>query len=96
MKWMPMKRSGRSVAEASRVIEIDEVLVARIAAGLRCLQTAVVDLELRLLVLGRSLDDEVALAEAGQLRRRDDALERPLAVRLGDDALGRPAAPCCR
>jgi hypothetical protein len=35
MKWMPMKRSGRSVAEASRVIESDEVLVASIASGLR-------------------------------------------------------------
>ena len=35
MKWMPMKRSGRSVCAASRVIEIDEVLVARIASGLR-------------------------------------------------------------
>ena len=31
MKWMPMKRSGRSVTEASRVIEIEEVLVARMA-----------------------------------------------------------------
>ncbi len=32
MKWIPMKRSGRSVEDASRVIEIDEVLVARIAS----------------------------------------------------------------
>ena len=31
MKWMPMKRSGRSVTDASRVMEIDEVLVASIA-----------------------------------------------------------------
>ena len=30
---MPMKRSGRSVEAASRVIEIDEVLVARMASG---------------------------------------------------------------
>ena len=30
---MPMKRSGRSVDAASRVIEIDEVLVAMIASG---------------------------------------------------------------
>ena len=30
---MPMKRSGRSVDDASRVIEIDEVLVAMIASG---------------------------------------------------------------
>ena len=34
-KWTPVKRSGRSVAAASRVIEIDEVLVATSAAGLR-------------------------------------------------------------
>ena len=33
MKWMPMKRSGRSVEAASRVIEIDEVLVAISASG---------------------------------------------------------------
>src|ERR1700719_1307170 len=32
---MPMKRSGRSVDEARRVIEIDEVLVPMIASGLR-------------------------------------------------------------
>ena len=31
MKCMPMKRSGRSVTEASRVMEIEEVLVARMA-----------------------------------------------------------------
>jgi hypothetical protein len=33
MKWMPMKRSGRSVDAARRVIEIDEVLEASIASG---------------------------------------------------------------
>src|SRR5262245_42547625 len=36
---MPMKRSGRSVAEASRVIEIDEVLLPTIASGLSTGQT---------------------------------------------------------
>ena len=35
MKWMPMKCSGRSVDEASRVIEIEEVLEAMIASGFR-------------------------------------------------------------
>ena len=34
MKWMPMKRSGRSVEAARRVIEIDEVFVAMIVSGL--------------------------------------------------------------
>ena len=35
MKCMPMKRSGRSVIAASRVIEIEEVLLAMIASGFR-------------------------------------------------------------
>ncbi len=39
MKWMPMKRSGRSVAEARRVMESEEVLVARIASGFSTEQT---------------------------------------------------------
>jgi hypothetical protein len=29
MKWMPMNFSGRSVAAASRVIEIEDVFVGR-------------------------------------------------------------------
>ena len=33
MKWMPMNFSGRSVAAASRVIEIDEVLLATSVSG---------------------------------------------------------------
>ncbi len=37
---MPMKRSGRSVAAASRVIEIDEVLVPMMASGLSAGQSA--------------------------------------------------------
>src|SRR6516164_4630084 len=37
---MPMKRSGRSVLAARRVIEIDEVLEATIASGLRTAQTS--------------------------------------------------------
>src|SRR5471030_2303502 len=35
---MPMKRSGRSVDEANRVIDIDDVLVAMMACGLRVVQ----------------------------------------------------------
>ena len=35
MKCIPMKRSGRRVAAASRVIEMEEVLVARIAPALQ-------------------------------------------------------------
>ena len=33
MKWMPMNCSGRSVAAASRVIEIEEVFEAIITSG---------------------------------------------------------------
>ena len=36
MKCRPMKRSGRSVVEARRVIEIDEVLDAKSASALMC------------------------------------------------------------
>jgi hypothetical protein len=35
MKWTPKNFSGRSVREASRVMEIEEVLVARIVCGAR-------------------------------------------------------------
>src|SRR5438105_15514504 len=37
-KCIPMKRSGRSVAAASLVIEVDEVLVASSACGRRFVQ----------------------------------------------------------
>ena len=36
MKWNPMNFSGRSVREASRVIEIDDVFEVRIVSGFRC------------------------------------------------------------
>ena len=36
MKWNPMNFSGRSVPEASRVIEIDEVFEVRMVCGARC------------------------------------------------------------
>ena len=63
MKCMPMKRSGRSVAAASRVIEIDEVLEAMIVSGLRNGTQVGEDLALDVLVLGRRLDHQVAVAE---------------------------------
>jgi hypothetical protein len=85
MKWMPMKRSGRSVVEARRVIEIDEVLEARIASGLRTGQTDCEDLALDLLVLGGGLDDEIAVGEVVELRRLDPE-QRLLAVLLGNQA----------
>src|SRR5215468_1252145 len=39
MKWMPMKRSGRSVEDASRVIEMEDVLLPMMASGLSRGQT---------------------------------------------------------
>ena len=63
MKCMPMKRSGRSVTAASRVIEIDEVLLARIAPGCRLGSRLREDLALDLLVLGRRLDHQIAVGE---------------------------------
>ena len=40
MKCMPMKRSGRSVEAASRVMEMEEVFVAISASSLRCGQSS--------------------------------------------------------
>ncbi len=82
MKCMPMKCSGRSVTEASRVIEIEEVLVASSALFLRCGTKLGEDLALDRLVLGRRLDDEVAVAEGLQVGRVADALQGRLDVAL--------------
>ena len=60
MKWMPMKRSGRSVEEASRVIDIEDVLAQN---GLGLSTGADEDRALDVLLLGRRLDDEVDSAK---------------------------------
>ena len=67
---MPMKRSGRSVAAASRVIEIDDVLVPTIASGLSIGQSSAKIVALDVFLLGRRLDDEVAVAERLECVRR--------------------------
>ena len=67
MKWMPMNCSGRSVEAASRVIEIDEVLVREHRLRLEHGAELGEDLALDLLVLDRRLDDEVAVT-AGLVR----------------------------
>ena len=77
MKWMPMNCSGRSVEAASRVIEIDEVLVPRIASGLEKRAELGEDLALDLLVLDRRLDHEVAVAEARQAVARRGCAAAP-------------------
>ena len=81
---MPMNFSGRSVEAASRVIEIDDVLVPTIASGFRCGQRSAKDLALDLFLLARRLDHQIAVAELVERLRRRDALERGLTVFLGD------------
>ena len=63
MKCMPMNLPGRSVTEASRVTEIDEVLVASSTLAGRPSQTFLKISRLTALVLGRRLDDQVAVGE---------------------------------
>ncbi len=81
---MPMKRSGRSVDEASRVIEIDEVLVATIASGFSTGQRLA-----KILRLTSSFSVAASITRsqspnAVERFRRRDALERGLALLLGD------------
>ena len=70
MKCMPMNLPGRSVAEASRVIEIDEVLVAISASGFSLRHQLLEDLALDVFLLGRRLDHHVAIAEPGVIGDR--------------------------
>ena len=81
---MPMKRSGRSVAAASRVIEIDDVLVPTMASGLSDRAERGEDLALDLFLLGRGFDDEIAVAEIGERVGGRDALDRGLALLVAD------------
>ena len=60
---MPMNFSGRSVVAASRVIEIEDVLVPMIASGFRCGTQVGENLALDLFLLGGQLDDEIAVAK---------------------------------
>ncbi len=104
MKCMPMKRSGRSVAAASRVIEIDEVLEATIADGFRCGTSCLKISRLTCLALGGGLDDDVAFAEPCHSRWRSsmrasaaclvlllDLAARNLAAEVAVDRLDAPA-----
>ena len=68
-KCMPMNFPGRDVAAASRVMEIDDVFVARITPGRASASTCSQDLDLELLVLGGGLDDEVAALQRVVARR---------------------------
>ena len=88
MKCMPMKRSGRSVAAARRVIEIEEVFVARMASGFSSGQSSAKILRFTASFSVDRLDHEVGRRRALERRRRLDAAERRLAVGLGDAAGG--------
>ena len=81
---MPMKRSGRSVAAASRVIEIEDVLVPTIGLGLERRTERAEDLALDVLLLGRRLDHEVAIAQFVEALGRSDALDRGLPLLFAD------------
>ena len=84
---MPMKRSGRSVEDASRVIEIDEVLVAMIASGFSDGAQIGEDLALDVFLLGRRLDHEIAARQASYFSAGLMRAERRLAVVLADRLL---------
>ena len=56
MKCMPMTRSGRRVAAPSVVIEIDDVLLARIARGSACVVERVEEREFGFEMFGRRFD----------------------------------------
>ena len=66
------------------MIEIDEVLVARIGVVLRSRVDLAQDLELERLVLGRRFDDEVALAQRAVVRCAAQAAERGVALGGGE------------
>ena len=83
-----MKCSGRSVAAASRVIEIDEVLVATMASGLRKRTQRHENLALDRLVFGGGLDHQIGIAQAGHGLGIGDAGERAVALVLADLAGG--------
>src|ERR1700722_18770016 len=80
---MPMKRSGRSVAAASRVMEIEEVLEPIIVSGLSDAQswTKVLRLTSSFSV---GLDHDVAIGEVIETQPRRDFLQRTLPLFLGD------------
>ena len=80
---MPMKRSGRPVTAASRVIEIDEVLEPMMASGLQPLARGRSRiLRLTSSILGRRLDDDVGVGEIAALSARPEMRARAASTRL--------------
>ena len=76
MKCIPMNASGRRVAAARRVIEIEDVFDARIASGLQAASRLPEEVLLDGLVLDDRLDDRVHAGQRLEPRRRRDAPER--------------------
>ncbi len=89
-KCSPVKRSGRSLAAASRVIEIDEVLVASSAVGLQGQPGE--DLALHRFILGRRFDDQIGIGKGGIVGGQADPRQRRIGIGLADNALA-DAAP---
>jgi hypothetical protein len=83
-KWTPMKRAGSGVACASRVIGIDEVLVARIASSRSTLPTSAKICTLDRLALGRRLDDQIGRGERLVIALRLDPRERSIGIGCAD------------
>ena len=85
---MPMKRSGRSVDDASRVIEIDDVLEAMIASGFSDAHRSANILRLMSSFSAADLDHDVATRHGVEFFRRLDERQRVFAGVLSDRFLG--------
>ena len=82
-KCMPTNRARRPSAtdDASRSMEIDEVLVAKTAAGGAMPSSPAHSARLDVEVLEHRLDHEVRVGGRGEVVRRDEARQRRVAVR---------------
>ena len=80
MKCIPMKRGARLVRAAIRVIEIDEVLEAKIDLGRADLVEFLEQRDLGVFVFDHRLDHEIGLAEVFEPRGGLDAAEHAVAL----------------
>jgi len=76
MKCSPMNRSGRSVDEASRVMEIEEVLEASRVSAPNVRGERAEDGLLHRLVFGAASNDQIGRPDLGQALLRPDAAQR--------------------
>ena len=82
-KWMPHTRSGREVARAKSITGNVEVLVARIAEGLRGLVEFGEQRQLHADLFDHRLDHEVAVAEWSESLGRGDPAHDTAAFVVG-------------